>query len=363
LAFSAILMLALLVLLAMAVGFGGRNAPRVLLAPTDQVIAYADGGLIHLARPDGSEIGPLSSSTWYATSPVFSPDGSRVAYLAAASAGDPEHRLLIDSVDGSAATINASQGMNVVVGDVPNFTWSGDSSQIAFSAVDGDVSRIFRTNADGSGEIEALTSGPSNADLPSWSPDSQTLVYRSSDRDGVHTNLRRIYPIPQNTRNDEVLAGLVTSDGYFSRPRWFPDEFFDQELGYAMRTGFGSATAVVIDAGVGHGNAIWNDGLGGLPDWGVSVSPDGSQLAFLSAEGEAIVAAFDADIPPYDGPVSHVGAFAGCWLDWSADGTSLYGGSPNGCDHLVVIPIQHPEDAVTLPMTISGVADWRPLPK
>ncbi len=364
-ALALLLVLTLLALVVLAVAFGGRIwHPPLVLAPSDDVIAFADGGVIYVAQPDGSDPKQVSTTGSYATTPVFSPDGTRVAYLALDGPGAGVGRLMIESVDGTSQRVQASQGKAVMATDVPNFSWSGDSSRIAFAAEDQGVSRIFIADDDADGgAIEPITSGPSKADLPEWSPDSQTIVYRSTDKDGIHTDLHTIYPITPDGTNDVERAGLIAPDAHFSQPRFFPDPDFDQEIGYAMQPGFGTPSQVVLDAGTGHGNSIWSDGVGGVPDWGVSLSPDGLQIAFLSADGDVIVADFDPSLPPYDGAVRDLGSIASCWVDWSSDGAELYGGSANSCDHLVVIPLENPESAATLPISISGTANWRPLPK
>jgi hypothetical protein len=90
-------------------------------------------------------------------------------------------------------------------------------------------------------------------------------------------------------------------------------------------------------------------------------SPDGRYLAILTATDGVIVADND-NTSPYDGSLRRLGDVAACWVDWSPDSTALYGGSPGGCDHVVVIPLADPSAAVALPESGSGVASWQPLP-
>jgi len=62
----------------------------------------------------------------------------------------------------------------------------------------------------------------------------------------------------------------------------------------------------------------------------------------------------------YDGQLRSLGHVAACWVDWAPDGTSLYGGSPDGCEGVVVIPLSNPGAAVRVPGSTAGVASWQP---
>ena len=126
----------------------------------------------------------------------------------------------------------------------------------------------------------------------------------------------------------------------------------------SLNAGFGSQARVVIDLRFGHTVEPWTDGLGRNFDAGIPPSPDGKLLAILTARDGVIVADFDSTSPDYEGALRRLGPVTDCWIDWSPDGTALYGGSPDDCTRVVVIPLAAADMALTLPM--SGIASWQP---
>ena len=63
----------------------------------------------------------------------------------------------------------------------------------------------------------------------------------------------------------------------------------------------------------------------------------------------------------YQGQIRRLGHVADCWIDWSPDGTALYGGSPDGCTGTVVIPVDDPDSSFVTYIPMSGVTSWQPL--
>ena len=126
---------------------------------------------------------------------------------------------------------------------------------------------------------------------------------------------------------------------------------------------------VVIDMQFEHTAEPWTDGIGGDPEYGIPWSPDGQHLAILTATDGVVVADVVRNanvLDPnkngngYQGELHRLGPVADCWIDWSPDGTALYGGSPDGCQSVVVIPLSNPSTAFELPGSNGGVASWQP---
>src|SRR5690242_21101890 len=65
--------------------------------------------------------------------------------------------------------------------------------------------------------------------------------------------------------------------------------------------------------------------------------------------------------PEYNGQIRHLGNAADCWIDWSPDGTALFGGSPDGCTGTVIVPVDDPSAAFTTYTPMAGVTSWQPL--
>jgi Tol biopolymer transport system component len=277
----------------------------------------------------------------------------RLAFLAPVFSGVTGSRLMVAPVDGSAPPLEVSGGHELVGTGTNAFAWSPDGAHLAFAAEDQGFSRIYVAASDGTGAVP-LTDATVDRDLPSWSPDGNWISYRATEVDGVRKHL-------EMTRRDgtEVVqvTTVVASDGNVSRLRWSPAR---DARTYAMSLGFGTQARVVIHLAAGHTSEPWTNGLRGDFDAGVPWSPDGRYVAFIASDGNVIVADDDIDSPDYDGELRHLGPVADCWLEWSPDGTALYGGSPNGCEHVAVIPIAQPGAATELQHAISGVASWQP---
>jgi hypothetical protein len=56
-----------------------------------------------------------------------------------------------------------------------------------------------------------------------------------------------------------------------------------------------------------------------------------------------------------------LGKLADCWVDWSPDGTALYGGGPDRCGGVVVITlsVSGSPGANLLPGPMGGVSSWQ----
>lgn len=119
------------------------------------------GGPVQVTVVDGNGgneviLGPLGT-----TSPIWSPDGQRIAYI------EQNERLMVMNADGSnkveVATFDGSMGAP---------SWSPDGSRLVFHALGSSTSfefQLFVVNADGTGLVQ-ITNDPQNpASFPAWS--------------------------------------------------------------------------------------------------------------------------------------------------------------------------------------------------
>jgi Tol biopolymer transport system component len=144
--------------------------------PVGISVVDTDGGRPHLIKKAGR-------TGLY--DPVFSPDGTKIAYID--GMGDHSNGLRVMDADGSHVRVllesdgEFSDGIDVHCGGA--LAWSPDGSRLAFCADGG----IWVIGADGSGLRKLIPKG----EIPNWSPDGSRIAYqvragplRIADADG-----------------------------------------------------------------------------------------------------------------------------------------------------------------------------------
>jgi TolB protein len=121
---------------------------------------------------DGTEQRPLLASTRYLElGPTWSPDGTRIAFQ---SDRDGNADIFIFDLRSESLT-NLTQHPNVDA----NPAWSPDGAQIAFASDRASNPEIWVISADGSG-LRQITTSPTLGDWrPAWSPDGRSLIFES----------------------------------------------------------------------------------------------------------------------------------------------------------------------------------------
>ena len=135
-------------------------------------IAFARSGDIWVANPDGSDATNLTPGTpQFQDNPVFSPDGTKIAYTIASS-------LSVMDADGA-----NQQPLATGVWRTPAWSPSGDRIAISNSLPTGDVQGIRVVNATTGATVDTLNPPPpaqsgeeSYYDDPTWSPTSQNKL-------------------------------------------------------------------------------------------------------------------------------------------------------------------------------------------
>jgi dipeptidyl aminopeptidase/acylaminoacyl peptidase len=255
-----------------------------------------------LVDASGANARVLTHDRESVSSPQWSPEGDRIAFLASPAEGKPPQIFVLpmDGGDALQATKNAA--------GVESFVWKPDGTQIAYAAPDeapdakaiakhhdlitiGDDSYLTRsasqpthlwmTGSDGSSPTQ-LTHGTASVKGDSklhFSPDGKTLIYiQQPDATFAHSTKSRAIALDLTTKSERpLLASPIVTFAAFSRdgtklayvaPRH--GSVYLQNDAYVVRAGDGSPVAdtLAIDR-----NAKWTD-----------VFPDGS-LGFGATDG------------------------------------------------------------------------------
>ena len=152
---------------ASAGAFPGRNGKIVFAAPDTSLGINPQ---IFVMNPDGTDVKELTHNAATSSSrPVWSPDGTEIAYQSLVMGQLPSSTIWVMNADGS----GAHQVTSGPTDDSPD--WSPDGSKIVFSRA-GTGGGLYYVNADGIGTPTQLTSGVFDRD-PSWSPDGTQIAF------------------------------------------------------------------------------------------------------------------------------------------------------------------------------------------
>ena len=138
-----------------------------------------------MASIDGGQVRRLTENRVFDNYPSWSPDGSRIAYIAStidSASVDAWSDVSLYSRAADATDVRKKLAIGPLVHHPPQ--WSPDGERIAFVKFDSDYRdpAIHVVAADGSLEHKRLTDAVSG---PTWSPDGERIAYAKADGDEV----------------------------------------------------------------------------------------------------------------------------------------------------------------------------------
>jgi Tol biopolymer transport system component len=199
--------------------------PAVSWSPDDRQLAFASQGVLSVVNADGSGLHPLGDNSLRRTGPVWSPDGSLIAYTAQ-SLTDPFFTLSLRVIDPDGTgdrEVIAAHGSHEI-GANSNPSWSPDSRSIlTHVSVGTGLPDIWIAQRDAAGlwsPARPVVPGPEADFLPAWSTAGTRFTF-----------LRAV------EGSEDLLVMLADADGStvtrlsdrhvtLTTPCWSPDDRF-----------------------------------------------------------------------------------------------------------------------------------------
>ncbi|MEO6259465.1 MAG: S9 family peptidase, partial [Thermoanaerobaculia bacterium] len=212
---------------------GNRVAYLVTRADFDRS-AYISQ--IHVIDADGRNAMQLTRGTSSSTSPRWSPDGSRIAFLSERDGG--KNAIWLIGATGGEAEKLTSQTLAI-----RRFDWSPDGKSIAFTVSDApgpEEEKRIKEHDDArvvgeprgaihlhlidmtSRQVRRLTKGPFSIAAFAWSPDGEALAIQRSEAEGLDDYFHADLYL-LSLRDDNRMRPLVVRAGVDVSPQFSPD--------------------------------------------------------------------------------------------------------------------------------------------
>jgi TolB protein len=236
-----------------ASGTDGFAASRLL---------YLAGGRVYRIDSDGEDDAPVTAAGESVFSPVWSPDGGRIAYTRL-------DRWSIAVMDLGSRTTTTVPGTDNGQNITPAF--SPDGHTVAYAHMDASGTNIYSADVSQHCCVQRLTVGRFADNLsPTYSPDGRRVAFVST-----RAGPPQIYVMGADGTDQELLASFdFGSTGPSNAPEWSPDGasvVFHREVSR-------SPQIFILDVASQRLKQLTSVGRNEDPTW----APDGRHVAFIS---------------------------------------------------------------------------------
>ena len=224
---------------------------------------------IYSMNADGSNQTKLTSQPNGGAHPVWSPDGTRIAFT---SRRDGKSGIFLMNADGS----NQRRLSNPQEDDFDP-AWSPDGARLAFSRLRGSAYEIHTMSADGAGVARLTEPGGGNRDLgPAWSPDGRRIAFERHLVNASVSENRELFAMNADGGN---LTRLTTHPEYDVEPAWQPVHLgANGKLVFTSERDGNPEIYAMNPDGSTQTNLTNNTARDFQSKW----SPDGSKILFVS---------------------------------------------------------------------------------
>ena len=284
---------------------------------------YTDEGAIddfeiETSRLDGSDRRRLTDNAIYDISPVWSPDGRRIAFVSEGiytiAADGSNVRLLLPLIRRDPWKLESASG-EYVVDQYPSsgLAWSPDGHTLAFilwevvrehDSVGNSLQRaaLYTIGTDGTGLTQLYVTAAGDLSRrhwmyghPAWSPDGEQLAFFVSTfnekGEAYKQWTERLFVIGPDGSGLREVAEMVNYLTLNTVPTWSPD---GTRLLFSLRPFNEEAYSQSIFTVGSDGSGLLRVGRGAYASW----SPDGSRIAILNLYDKEDKAAFLFTVAP-----------------------------------------------------------------
>lgn len=312
--------LLLIALTAVAVYVGSRplRLPKPFGPAANGQVAYVSEWDIYLADPStGTSTAIVSDPLTKDTDPVFSPDGTRLAFIRNILTNEGDYEIVVTRADGSDLSIVAT--LPITFNGPPQVQWAPNSQTLLVAQGDGELS-LYNSRAGAPARLVATTgSVDRDAFRP---PDGDLLLFRRLDASGVGLyvasltgfDVRPVYVVSlaESSGAEDLGYARWSPDGSRIAFNRTPVGLTDKQHLYVMNADGSDPRELPMGTDTAYANN---------PIW----SPDGTRIAFRRWDTNGIIQPIGVlslatgrveEVGPYPGP-------DGVGFDWSPDGREI----------------------------------------